>query len=65
MRDGIWLGIIERTEEHLIGTEHGVVKCRTGQRLPGNQRWDWTMVTSIPGTTWKPVPGHQSDHVPV
>ena len=28
MRMGIWLGTIERTEESLIGTEKGVVKCR-------------------------------------
>ena len=28
-RTGIWLGTIERTEETLVGTTRGVIKCRT------------------------------------
>ena len=28
-RLGVWLGTIERTEEAIIGTTRGVIKCRT------------------------------------
>lgn len=34
MREGIWLGTNERTEQNLIGTNNGVVKCRTVKRRP-------------------------------
>ena len=30
---GIWLGTIERTEEVIIGTPRGAIKCRTVSRL--------------------------------
>ena len=30
---GIWLGVIERIEEMIIGTRNGVIKCRTVSRL--------------------------------
>ena len=39
-RPGIWLGVIARTQETLIGTDVGVVKCRTVTRLPDNERWN-------------------------
>ena len=65
MFEGIWLGTNARTEETFVGTEKGVVKCRTVQRLPEASRWDPRLATEMVGTTWKPVPGHQSDHVPV
>ena len=26
-REGVWLGTIDRSEESIVGTEHGVVKC--------------------------------------
>ena len=32
-RAGVWLGIIERTEEVIIGTREGVTKCRIVCRL--------------------------------
>ena len=37
-RDGIWLGTKERTEEHLIGTNEGVVNCGTARRKPEEQQ---------------------------
>ena len=37
-KPGIWLGIIARTQEVLIGTEDGVVKCRTVTRLPDEEK---------------------------
>ena len=29
MRAGIWLGTVERTDEYIIGTPEGVIKCGT------------------------------------
>lgn len=65
MYEGIWLGVNSRTEEVLIGTRRGVVKCRTTKRLPEGQRWDATLVREMKGTHWQPVPGHLPDHTPV
>ena len=65
MFEGIWLGINGRTEEVFIGTRKGVVKCRTVQRLPEDERWDTKLLHEMQGTTWQPVPGYKSDHVPV
>ena len=53
MKYGICLGIIDRTEEVLIGTERGVVKCRTVKRLPENQKWDAELVSKMQGVVWQ------------
>ena len=37
-RTGTWLGIIARTQEVIIGTEHGVVKRKTVTRLSDSER---------------------------
>ena len=65
MFEGIWCGVNGRTGEVFIGTKRGVVKCRTVRRLPEDQRWDATLLYEMEGTTWQPVLGHKSDHVPV
>ena len=28
-RSGLWLGFIDHTNEHLIGTQKGIIKCRS------------------------------------
>ena len=43
----------------------GVVKCRTIKRLPEEEKWDAELINFMKGTTWQPVPGNKSDHVPV
>ena len=65
MKMGIWLGVIERTEETIIGTDMGIVKCRTINRLPEDQRWNKSMILSMKGTPWAPVPKVKGDHIPV
>ena len=65
MEEGIWLGVNGRTEETLIGTTKGVVKCRTVRRLPEDKCWDGELIDKMQGTTWQPVPGYRSDHIPV
>ena len=65
MKMGLWLGVMERTEETLIGTNRGVVKCRIVNRLPQDQRWSKSRVMEMKGCPWMPVPGVKSDHIPV
>lgn len=63
MSTGIWLGVIERTEESIIGTEKGIIKCRIVNRLPEDQRWDKQRVLSMRGSPWSPVPSAKGDHI--
>ena len=37
---GYYLGSTNRTMEHLIATEHGIVKCETIRRMPDNVAYD-------------------------
>ena len=54
---GIWLGVIDRSGENLIGTDNGVVKCRTMKRKAGNaQKWDIGAVNEMQGVPWEPEP---------
>ena len=64
-RMGVWLGVSERTEEMLIGTRDGVVKYRTVDRFSEVHRWNNDNVLEMDGTSWEPVLGEQSQHIPV
>ena len=64
-KPGAWLGIIERTEESIIGTYNGVVKCRTINRMADGEQWHRDMVLGMRGSPWEPVPGKQGMHIPV
>ena len=62
---GVWLGIIERTEETIIGTPNGVIKCRTVNRMVNGEQWNPELVLGIRGLPWEPIPGKQSMRIPV
>ena len=64
-RVGIWLGINERTEETLVGTEKGVIKCRTISRFSQDDAWDKELLLRMKGVPWNPVPGRDDIRVPV
>ena len=64
-RLGIWLGNSERTEDVLIGTKHGVVKCRTVSRLSEAERWSKNGILDMRGTLWQPIFGRYNQHIPV
>ena len=64
-RPGIWLGINERTEENLIGTTNGVIKCRTVNRLSETDAWDPVLLSQMRGVPWNPVPGKDDIRIPV
>ena len=64
-RIGIWLGVNERIEETLVGTKRGVVKCRIVDRLSETERWNKDNILEMAGEPWEPVPGKESQHLPV
>ena len=64
-RLGIWLGVLERTEETIIGTTNGVVKCRIVSRLSKVDQWNKEMILQMKGSPWEPVPGKRNMHISV
>ena len=46
-KKGVYLGTNERTEESLIGTERGVIKCRSINRLTTEERWSRDVVLNM------------------
>ena len=64
MKDGVWLGTIDRTDETIVGTKFGVVKCRTIRRRPEGQQWCAEAIQSMRGSVQQPVPGTTSDRIP-
>ena len=55
-RHGVWLGTIPVSDEHIIGTEKGVIKCRAVTTLSEDKRFEAKAVESIRGTPWRPAP---------
>ena len=64
-REGVWLGLIPRTDEDLIGTDMGVVKASSVRRLCPSSRWNIQRASSVCGYPWRPVPSTAGDHIPV
>ena len=64
-KSGVWLGNNERTEESIIGTPKGVVKCRTYSRMEVGKRWDPNVIRNMRGTPSEPVPGRIDHRIPV
>jgi hypothetical protein len=57
---GTWIGIIDHTNEHIIGTEEGVVKCRSIHPMERSKKWDVEAMKKIKGSPWKPNPNRKS-----
>ena len=55
---GVWLGSIESSDEHLIGTTLGVIKSRAVTTLQEGDRFDYKMLETMSGTPWKPSSRH-------
>ena len=63
---GCFLGVRDESAEVIIGTCTGVVKARNFKRLGSlEERWNKDALLSVVGTPWEPVPGKQSDALPV
>lgn len=57
---GIWLGTVEHTGEHIIGTKEGTIKCRAIAQLTPDRKYDAEFLDKIRGTPWKPSPKHNT-----
>ena len=55
-RVGIMVGLVDRSDEVVIGTTERVVKGGTVRRMPAGQRGDAVYVKSIRGVPWQPNP---------
>ena len=64
MLPGVCLGINERTEESLIGTSRGVIKCRTVARMAEDRRWNADIILGMKGVPWEFVPGRIHFQIP-
>ena len=51
---GIWLGKSLQSDEHLIGTDLGIRRCRSVWRRAGPKRWDLSKLKAVVGTPWQP-----------
>ncbi len=48
-RDGAWIGSMENSDEHLIGTPLGVIKVRAVMALPEEQRFNASAIDELQG----------------
>ena len=62
-RYGVWLGSIESTDEHLIGTSLGVIKCRSVDTLAEGQRFMEEAINLMKGSPWKPSSIHPGNRI--
>ena len=53
----LYLGVLGRTSELLIGTSQGVVKARSLRRRPPEERGNRKLLEALQGVPWEPVPG--------
>ena len=69
MRSGtawaIMLGLVDRSDEVVIGTTERVVKACTVHRMPGGQRGDARYAKSIGGVPWQPNPAKATQGEPL
>ena len=63
-RPGTVVGIIDFSNEYLIGTSKRTVKCRAIHPRDPEKKWDIEAMKNIKGTPWKPHPNRKSFRVP-
>ena len=62
---GIMLGLVDRSDEVVIGTIERVVKARTVHRMPVGQRGDAAYAKSIRGVPWQSDPAEAAEGEPL
>ena len=62
---GIMLGLVDRSDEVVIGTAERVVKARTVHRMPAGQRGDAAYAKCIRGVPWQPNPAEAAEGEPL
>ena len=54
---GVFLGVREESNEVVVGTNEGVIKCRTFRRKGSQEeRWNRDTILGIKGVPWQPNP---------
>ena len=51
---GVWLGKSLNSDEHYLGTENGIRRCRSLWRRPEKLRWSREKLNTIKGVPWQP-----------
>lgn len=59
---GIWVGKVESSDEHLIGTSTGITRTRSIMRKPEPERFDQSVYMSMVGRPWS-ISGGLADTV--
>ncbi|MBN71658.1 MAG: hypothetical protein CME32_20555 [Gimesia sp.] len=54
---GIWVGFVIRSGEHLVATKNGVFKVSTIMRRTSDKRWSAKLVKEMKGSPEEPIPG--------
>ena len=49
---GCWWGRDASSDEHLVGTKHGLLKCRSVSRKPPGEQWSRRETVEARGTKW-------------
>ena len=49
---GSWCGRDASSDEHLVGTKHGLLKCRSVRRKPPGEQWSRRETIEVRGTKW-------------
>ena len=62
---GVWLGISRESNETLIGTKGGVIRCYSIKRLPNEEKWIKEMVLEMQGTPQQPNPSKSGLRIPI
>ena len=55
--EGVYLGSDIRTNESIVGTDHGVYRAGQIRRRPLDERWSASVLGAIKGCPQQPVPG--------
>ena len=63
-QEGIWLGIIGKRDEVIVGSEKGTVKTRAIRRMREEMRWSQGFTDTVRGTLEQLRPGRESEYIP-
>ena len=56
LREGVWLALDSRTDEHSIGTGYGIYRAATIKEVLEDKRWDSAKVLTVVGMPWDATP---------
>ena len=61
---GVWVGFVMRSGEHLVSTAKGTFKVGTVMRRAPGKQWSSELVKAVSGTPQNPIPGSASHNIP-